>query len=217
MVPRGTLPRPPAAFLASLARSPRAISFVGLRNYLRLHDIARLDRPWGGKDPRTTFTLPIWLDVFPHARVLHICRHGVDVAQSLRVREEETRRACQREFAARGRIAWLRPWRVSLWGSVRCATLAGAVALWEEYMSEARTQLDALADRALEIRYENTVADPTGSLQTIPRFAGLDVPAAAFSSAAARIRPGRAYTHRTDPALAAFADEHADRLKAFGY
>lgn len=206
-----------AAFLAFLARTPRAISFLGLRGYLRLRDIARIDRPWGWKDPRTTFTLPIWLDVFVGARVLHVCRHGVDVAQSLRAREGETRRASRREFATRGWAAWLRPWRVSLWGSVHCATLADAFALWEEYMAEARTQLAALEGRALEIRYEDAVADPSGAVQAIAGFVGLDADAATLSRAAGMIRPGRAFAHRTDPPLASFADEHAQRLTAFGY
>lgn len=206
-----------AAFLAALARSPRAMSFLGVRRYLRLRDIALLDRPWGWKDPRTTFTLPIWLDVFPGARVLHVCRHGADVAQSLKMREEEVRRACRREFAARGRASWLRPRRVSLWGSLRCATLAGGFALWEEYMHEARRHVGSLAGRALEVRYEDLISDPTDALRLIARFAGVDVNDAAIARAADAIRRGRAFAHRTDPGLSAFADEHAERLAAFGY
>ena len=50
---------------------------------------------FGWKDPRNTFTLPVWKQVFPQLRSLHIVRHGVDVAASL---------------ARPLRCATLRPW-----------------------------------------------------------------------------------------------------------
>ena len=76
-------------YLRLSVNSPRALEFLGPGRYLRTRGLDRLDAAWGFKDPRSTFTLPLWLDVFPDARVLHVTRHGVDVAQSLRVREEE--------------------------------------------------------------------------------------------------------------------------------
>lgn len=36
--------------------------------------------PWGFKDPRTLFVLPVYLSVFPLSRVLHCVRDGRDVA-----------------------------------------------------------------------------------------------------------------------------------------
>ena len=41
-----------------LLKSPRAISFLGWRKYVRHPDVRKLDVPWGWKDPRNTFTLP---------------------------------------------------------------------------------------------------------------------------------------------------------------
>ena len=37
----------------------------------------------------TVATLPIWLSLFPEARLIYIVRHGVDVASSLMVRERK--------------------------------------------------------------------------------------------------------------------------------
>ena len=37
---------------------------------------------WGWKDPRTSITFPIWLRIFPSAKVLHLLRNGIDVAIS---------------------------------------------------------------------------------------------------------------------------------------
>ena len=45
---------------------------------------------WGWKDPRNTFTLPFWKAIFPAAKIIHIYRNPVDVALSLKTREELT-------------------------------------------------------------------------------------------------------------------------------
>jgi hypothetical protein len=42
---------------------------------------------WGWKDPRNCLTLPIWLSIYPGARVLHIIRDGRAVALSLADRD----------------------------------------------------------------------------------------------------------------------------------
>ena len=42
---------------------------------------------WGWKDPRNCLTLPMWLAVYPSARVLHVVRDGRAVALSLTDRD----------------------------------------------------------------------------------------------------------------------------------
>lgn len=42
---------------------------------------------WGWKDPRNCLTLPIWLSIYPKARVLQVVRHGKAVALSLTDRD----------------------------------------------------------------------------------------------------------------------------------
>jgi len=64
-----------------LLTSPRAASYVGWFDYLRHRRLAPLARAWGWKDPRNTFTLPIWLDIFPEAKIIHLHRAGMDVSQ----------------------------------------------------------------------------------------------------------------------------------------
>ncbi len=48
----------------------------------------REERVWGWKDPRTCLTLPVWLKIYPSARVLHVVRDGRAVALSLTDRDD---------------------------------------------------------------------------------------------------------------------------------
>ena len=43
---------------------------------------------WGWKDPRNCLTLPVWLSIYPAARVLHVLRDGRAVALSLTDRDQ---------------------------------------------------------------------------------------------------------------------------------
>lgn len=45
--------------------------------------------PWGWKDPRTCVTLPLFLELFPKARLIHIIRDEADVAESLSSRKKK--------------------------------------------------------------------------------------------------------------------------------
>jgi acyl carrier protein len=42
--------------------------------------------PWGWKDPRTSVTLPLWLDLIPDLKVIHCVRNPLEVAFSLQRR-----------------------------------------------------------------------------------------------------------------------------------
>jgi len=198
----------------SVASRPRCCGFLGLGRTLRTPGgVPALREPWGFKDPRTTFTLPLWLEVFPTAKVLHIHRHGVDVAASLRARQRRNLERSRRLFARnRPALRWLAK-RAGFTDSVRCATLEGAFALWESYVVEARRHVAALGDRALTVSYDDWMADPGAFLERVVGFCGLDGSASAAQRerALALVRTDRAGAHREDPELAAFADRVRER------
>lgn len=49
---------------------------------------------WGWKDPRNSFTLPLWLNLFPKAKIIHVVRNGLDVAISLHKRDKSDLNSC---------------------------------------------------------------------------------------------------------------------------
>ncbi len=202
-------------YLRGLLNRPPIATYLGLPRYLRYRTPSRLPVPWGWKDPRNTFTLPIWLDVFGDARIIHVRRHGVDVANSLRVRSEAL---LARE---RSRMARYRRWhwwkRGGFVDTMRITTAADGLALWAQYTRQGARHVAALGERALALTYEDFLAAPADHLGRLARFVGLDPSPEAIAPAVADVRPDRAFAYRQDPALAALADEHAECLAEFGY
>lgn len=206
-------------YIRYLMQTPRAVSFMGWRNYRQYRTPCNLDLPWGWKDPRNTYTLPLWLDLFPGARVIHIYRNGVDVASSLKVRTERAleRTKALHERRKKLRLYGLRPKRGGFTGSLRCASLEGGFDLWESYLAEAHEHVLNLGERAVEIRYEDFLAEPHEHLASLTGFCGLSPGKAAIAATAHRVDKNRAYSYRRDSALQAFAEEKSVRLKARGY
>jgi hypothetical protein len=202
-----------------LLKSPRTIGFLGWRKYLRYGNLHGLDFPWGWKSPLNTYTLPLWQDLFPEAKVLHIYRHGVDVANSLRVRgRREMEQTWLQKFYYRFPLLhWLVPKPGSFIESVRCDSLEGGLSLWEEYLAEARRHMSPLTGRALELRYEDFLSEPKVALKEMATFCELSASEATIEQVATLVKRERAYAYRRDPALRAFADRVAPRLVAQSY
>jgi len=203
-------------------RSPRAISYLGLKRYLRYGSPANLDIAWGWKDPRNTFTLPIWLDIFPESKVIHIYRHGVDVAISLRARREKILTRVKRNYAKfkswylaylmfkslprKGKLVDLRP-----------ASLEGGFSLWEEYVREAKSHVRDLPGKGMEVKYEDFLEHPDDSLRALLDFCEVGYDTNAIKKTTEPVRRERAYAYRQDSDLLAFAAKVRDRLQTYGY
>ena len=63
------------------SRSSRKYSGKPLKNGL-----FSMEGRWGWKDPRNGPSLPLWRSIWPDMKVIHVIRHGADVAASLRMR-----------------------------------------------------------------------------------------------------------------------------------
>ena len=206
-------------YIRSLMETPRVISFLGWRNYRRFRTPWNLDFPWGWKDPRNTYTLPLWLDLFPNARVIHIYRHGVDVASSLKLRTDRaiTRAKVSHERRRKLRLYGLRLKRGGFTGSLRCTSLEGGFGLWESYLTEARKHVANLGERAVELKYEHFLSEPSESLTRLARFCELPVTRARTIEVAGYVKKERSYAYLKDPELRMFAKEKSEQLKVWGY
>lgn len=207
-------------YLGGIARGPASVRFLGPARWWRYRGLHRVAEPWGWKDPRNSWTLPLWLELFPDARVLHIVRHGVAVAESLRVRRERAVTARLQRYRGRRSLSLanpLAPKRGGFGDQPRCRSLEGGFSLWEEYVLRARRHVEALGDQALELRYEDLVAEPRPRLREVLAFCGLDVDTERIDEAMSRLDAQRAGAWREDDRLCRFAGEVAQRLKTLGY
>ena len=166
----------------------------------------KFDQPWGWKDPRTVVTLPLWLRVFPGAKLVYIIRNGVDVAKSLMVRERQLLATRTERFAERMRKHSARSYleRAAYKGSPRCLSLQGGFDLWAEYVAAAERHLDGVANAVHRVRYEDVLRQPMEHLPALARFCGLDDGSDRIAKAAEQIDGSRAMAFATDLATAAF-------------
>ena len=203
-------------YLRNILASPRAVQFLGARYAVR--GIRSLNMPWGWKDPRNTFTLPLWLRIFPDAKVVSIERNGVDVAQSLRAREVNILNDVPRLYRQNRLAFFLRLRRSGFVHSPRCLVLEDGFALWEEYTSQARAAMGQVpAERVLALRYEDVLADPVNWLGQSADFCGLNVSQNRIENVAKNVRTDRAKAYESDVELASFAAERSAALGARGY
>ena len=205
--------------LSAAMRSPWSIRYLGWRGYLKHRNVTALNAPWGWKDPRSTLTLPLWMRLFPDARVVHVTRHGVDVAESLRARWERHSLARVEHYRRRLPLYIFRRKRIGVFYT-RCAEPQQGLNLWAQYMRAAQNNLLAVpAHQRLQIRYEDLLSDPLPELRRLARFCGLPTDQHRIAQAIDqhRLNDARAYAHRQDPDLRALAHANAGLLADHAY
>jgi hypothetical protein len=170
---------------------------------------------FGWKDPRNTFTLPVWKQIFPNLRVIHIVRHGVDVAASLARRHAEALRAATGESLPSA-LTVIRDHALGVLSSRRGWTLPEALTMWEQYVEKARQESAALGERALEVRFEDVLMQPERLIPVIATFCRVPAPTGR-TTLLEGLEPSRAFAYRRDPELAAFAGSVREVLAHYGY
>lgn len=202
--------------LADAIASYQCASYLGARRYLKYRGLETISEPWGWKDPRNTFLVDLWLRIFPGARVIHLIRHGVDVAASLR-RRHQRYLDVYRDGSIRGLSALRSPPNPAV--SLRCGSLQGGFTLWKEYVTQGRMALErATRDHpVLDLRFETLTQDPRESLTRVSEFAGLSPAPERLEAAARTIEAGPAESWKRDPELRSFAATVREPLDSEGY
>ena len=208
--------------LADDLSSNRTRPFLGLKWSSPGKILLNYDRPWGWKDPRTLFTLPLWLELFPEAKLVYIVRNGVDVASSLRVREQRELERRIKEFDSKPAVGGRsRLRRAGFKGSARCLTLDGGFSLWEDYVDRAEQILAKISNPRHVIRYETFLSGPAKPLADLARFCGLESGESAVRNAIAKVgvNAGRANAYAADAQVRDFhARVRISRwMKHYGY
>lgn len=195
-------------------RSPfKFLKYLGLNRFANKDSIRKSKISWGWKDPRTTFTLPVWQKIYPEAKILHIYRNPVDVAQSLR------KRAIMEEISFRPNIATrlkenLLIGRIPYTGSFNVMNLYNGFKLWSLYVNKALQY-----EGALHIKYEDLLQSPQPTLSKIIRSVNLEVDETTMALTAGQFDKSRRFAFVKSDELCTFYERiKSDPLvKKLGY
>lgn len=107
---------------------------------------------WGWKDPRNTFTLPMYLKLFPKAKVIHLIRNGMDVALSLKQRNTVEDEVVDK----------------------RLNDLSFNFKLWEAYVEKGNSY-NGHVNQFLEINYEDLLNKNSSVIDGIEKWGGINL------------------------------------------
>lgn len=206
-----------------------SIQFWGLKNYILMRSGDRQEFRWGWKDPRNSITLPYWLELFPSAKVIHIKRHGADVARSLRERAKKNTKH------NRNSLHWwqrskdllkvcfpfnslsLHSFKISSLEHTRCLSLEGGLGLWEAYLDQIKSTTNRMDEKNfLECKFEDLVQYPAKTIHQITRFCDIqkDID---MDSLIPSIDQGKANRWKDHSELREFSENYQTVLSKFGY
>ena len=150
-------------------RSIRRIEYLGLIKGLKYRSLKELDFPWGWKDPRNTFTLDIWLRIFPDAKIIHIYRNPIDVAESLRRRVKRMKGDFIWNWKKEIKFLLMKGY-IRYGDSQRVENIYEGIKLWEEYMQRIFELETRLNINLLHVKYEDFLENSMEVIKRILEF-----------------------------------------------
>lgn len=168
------------------------VNYLGPALISKYNDIRSLEIPWGWKDPRNTFTIDVWKKIFPNAKIIHVYRNPIDVAESLRMREKKWQQEMKRLLRSSGYGQVINN-GIKLQQSARLGHIQEGVALWREYIDKAFSLRDENTSHMMHVRYEDLLSSPENILLEIVRFIGLKVRQQQITQCAKHIDVRRRY------------------------
>lgn len=192
--------------------------FLGKDKFFKYKSIKNLDINWGWKDPVNTLNIEVWKAVFPNARVLHVYRNPIDIAESLRVREHKVQGRFKLTLAKQMHEKLLTSRRLYN-RSVRLFDIHEGVSLWEKYIEAAVMAKQQYGDLWLDVKYEDFLDQPKAFLSTITDFVGLETSQEVINQLTKEIKNDRKYAFLQDENLMKLYESVKDRdlITKFGY
>ena len=175
-----------------------------------------MDSKWGWKDPRNGPSLPIWKDIWPEMKIIHVVRHGVDVAASLHSRSLKNWTEDEGRFKKWTKMYKWRSSKSPIRKGQRAATLTHALEFWAEQMDVEKKVIQSY-ENVLEIRYEDLLTSPAVVLKDIWNYIGKETDEKLLREIEAMVDYSRAFAYKQNEELSVFAQENESILERFGY
>jgi hypothetical protein len=207
-------------------KSFKTIDYFGKSKFLSYRgNIFNIDFLWGWKDPLNTFTIDIWIKLFPDAKIIHIYRNPIDVAKSLQKREINTRKDFEEKLRKNKIFKIFKEnifyfWEDLKYGdSTRVLDLNEGILLWEEYTKRAFSVEEEIKKEIIHIKYEDLLENPFSIISSLMEKLELNIPSKDIENVTKMIKSERRYAFTKDPALVEKYREIKDRdiIKKLGY
>ncbi|RLG16456.1 hypothetical protein DRN69_00815 [Candidatus Pacearchaeota archaeon] len=147
-------------------KSFRRIEYLGLVKWGKYKSLKELNFPWGWKDPRNTFMIDIWIKVFPNAKLIHIYRNPIDVAESLRKRAIRMRKNFNWNWKREIKFMLLKG-HIGYRDSVRIMSVYEGINLWKEYISKIFEAEKEYNLDIIHVKYEDFLEVPLENMKKI--------------------------------------------------
>lgn len=206
-----------ADFVRDWLHSTAVISYTGLLRYLRCGSPDGLAGPWGWKDPRTSCSLPLWAKIYPRARIVHVRRHGVDVAASLSAQQRRICLTARKNVRRRRHLYWLKGGRFQPSETVVDLSLGHSFRLWQFYLEQIERAAQSLDLEFLDLEFEELVARPGDVIPTLSHFCELAPSEKRIAAWSRRIDRGKSLSFKNEPRLVEFAEKMEPVLVRYGY
>ncbi len=178
---------------------PRKRKFLGRHSFKDIRDI---DFNWGWKEPRNTFTLEFYKELFPKAKVIHIYRNPIDSANSYLKRDFVRRNAFNLTWKKKLKRKFLISKKYHQ--NFRLNSIEDGYQLWDEYVSKSFSWEEEFGDSMLTLKYEDFLDQPAQYLQELANFCGLNVTDEKINSAIVNVDASRKYAFTSDDKLVNF-------------
>lgn len=188
------------------------IDYLGLSNILARKKEKILNGNWGWKDPRNTFTLPLWKNIFPNAKIVYIRRNGVDVAHSIVTRQtrlmdvnpelfldniKHTKVLIRKLF---GISPLLKPFIQQF---PLCLSQEACFLLWELYTANAENIVKRINNKIV-ISYESLLREPKKTIIELTKFCELSLNENVINEEIKKINLHREFAFLNNPNLKSF-------------
>ena len=137
-------------------------------------DFFKMEHLWGWKDPRNTFTLNIWSQIFQKPLLIHIYRNPVDVANSLSFRENAILANTKIKHKNSKILSYKLPQQALSNISYKSTKLKGGFDLWKEYISQV-LEINENHKNILHISYENLLKNTKQEILRISELLKIEI------------------------------------------
>jgi len=164
-------------FKASVSKSlKRQLKGKSLKKYMGAerrgsNSYQKIAFDWGWKDPRNTFTIEIWKDLFEKAKIIHVHRNPVDVAASLRNRAIELKKERQKKMITGLKRRWMENKLTNeriYEQSLRVLRLEDGFLLWKQYIDQAMLVEEKTGCQTYHLCFEDLLRDT--EIETVKLF-----------------------------------------------